>query len=83
VFINTSDSNQLWQKPCKKADTDSRANFGKEIIAGDTGGQNEFYIIIRKLMKDVLRILRLCLGSAQACSGRLTLSSGRLTFSLG
>jgi hypothetical protein len=46
-----------------------------------------FHIMTRRLTQGVLRMLKLCSGSAQAllrlCSGMLTLGSGMLTLSSG
>jgi hypothetical protein len=50
------------------AKLDSRAKFGKETVAGATGSQNGFHIMVRRLTQGVVRMLRLCSGSAPACS---------------
>jgi hypothetical protein len=52
--------NLLRQNRCEGAKADSRAKFGKEAVAG-VHSQNWFHIM-------VLRIFRLCSGSALACS---------------
>ena len=71
--------NLLPQEPCKGAETDSRAKFGKETVAGAHRSQNGLYVSAQA-DSGVLRMLRLCSGSAQTllrfCSGMLTLSSG-------
>ena len=64
--------NLLQQEPCKGAETDSRAKFGKETIAGahrrpkwvpHYGAQAD-----SGRAQDAQALLRLCSGSAQACS---------------
>ena len=71
MLFDKRDPNQLGQEPlyCKGAETDSRAKLGKETLAGTTGGQNVFHIM-------VLRILRMAQALLRLCSGMLTLSSG-------
>jgi hypothetical protein len=61
--------NLLWQKPCEGAQTDSRAKFGKETIAGAHRRPKWVQYYGAQGVLRVLMMLRLC-------SGILTLGSG-------
>jgi len=58
----------LWQKLKREQKLIPGAKFGKQTIAGHIGGQNGSYIKVRRPDLGVLRMLRLCLGSAPAYS---------------
>jgi hypothetical protein len=72
VLFNREVQNQLWQKPCEEAETDSPANFGKETVAGARRRSKwaPHYSAQANLgrAQDAQALPRLCPGSAQACS---------------
>jgi hypothetical protein len=59
------DPNLLQQEPCKGAETDSQAKFGKKSVVGAYRKLTGFYIMVQKLTQGVLRMLSLCSGSQQ------------------
>jgi hypothetical protein len=67
--------NPISQELCKEAETDSRAEFSKESEAGYAGRPKLATYYSAQANSSVLRMLRLCSGSAQAllrlCSGLL------------
>jgi hypothetical protein len=56
--------NPISQEPCKEAETDSRAEFSKESVAGYRDGQNGSHIIVRRPTQACSG----CSGPAPACS---------------
>lgn len=52
-YLIGENQNPFRQKPCEVAKTNSRTNFGEEIIAG--AHKNRFYIIVCRLAQALLR----------------------------
>jgi hypothetical protein len=93
-LFDKSDPKLLRQEPCKGAETDSRAKFGKEIIAevdrrpkwvphyGAQADSGSAQALLRLCSGSAQALLRLCSGSAQAllrlCSGSLRLAQALL-----
>jgi hypothetical protein len=68
MLFDKRDPKLLQQKPCKGAETNSVAKFGKETAAG--GAQKPKWVLCyrRRLAQGMLRMLRLCSGSDQVRS---------------
>jgi hypothetical protein len=61
------------------AKLDSRAKFGKETVAGATGSQNGFHIMVRRLTQGVVRMLRLTQALLRHAHPQLRLKQQLLT----
>jgi hypothetical protein len=77
LFDKKDSQNLLWQEPCKGAKTDSRENFGKEIVARVGTHKRPKWVPYYGGQADSGRGQDGS-GSAQACSGLLRLCSGLL-----
>jgi hypothetical protein len=77
LFDKKDSQNLLWQEPCKGAKTDSRENFGKEIVARVGTHKRPKWVPYYGGQADSGRGQDGS-GSAQACSGLLRLAQAML-----
>jgi len=83
LLFDKRDPKLLQQETCKGAETDPRAKFSKETVAGAYWGPKWFYIMARRadsgLTQGVLRLLRRCSGSDQERSPLAQVKAALLT----